>query len=112
MDIETAQLIAESAARAAGAELAAKLSEQFREDFNRFQDSVNGRLHMEFESRFGKMDAAQHIIQHDRLDRLLKLSDSIGRNLFGKIIMGVVIIGLVVAFGGEIVVRKIAGLFG
>ena len=112
MDVETAQMIAETSARAAAAELGEKLSQNLREDFNRFQDTVNQRISLEFQTRFGDMKADQHVIQHDRLERFLKTWDKATGNLFGKALVGVIVIGLVIALGGELILAKVLGFVG
>ena len=107
MDAETVKLIAESAGRGA----AEQIRNQVREDAVRFEDAMLARITSEFATRFGSMDPSQHVIQHDRLDRFIKFADKVSDRLWGKVIFGIVIVGLITTLAGEFLLKKLVGLF-
>lgn len=98
MDLEIVKEIAKASAVAATEEVAAKFREDLRE-----------QLRAEFKAHFGDMEAAKHIIAHDRMERLLRLVDRLGENVFGKLLQHFVYGALLVCAIGYAAWLKFTG---
>jgi hypothetical protein len=94
LDMDTVKLIAEAAARAA----VEQMSEQHRRE-----------LEIQLKSHFGETSAAQHIIQHERLDKLLGFLDSLGTSIFATLIRNMVMSLIVIGTVGWVIWTKLFG---
>jgi hypothetical protein len=105
VDMETIKLIAKASAEAAALEVAKELREDMRADF----EAMERRLTEKLDGYFGKLEASEHVIQHDRIERLLDLVDRMGEGIFSNILKQL-LWGLVVAgVGGWLLWQKITG---
>lgn len=90
MDLDTMKAIAELSARTAAQEVAESLRKDFREDlrkeFTELETRLKEKLELELRSHFGTMQPDEHIIQHSRLDRLMKLSEQATGGFFKALV--------------------------
>lgn len=112
MDLDTMKSLAELSARAAAQEVAQSLREDFRQDLRKELTELEGRikekLESEMRSHFGTMKPDEHIIQHSRLDRLMRMSDNATGGFFKAIaakvatwLLGLIVAGFLVSVAGE-----------
>jgi hypothetical protein len=85
LDIKTLELLVEAAARRAVRDIKGELTQEIR-------DAVAASI----TSHFGEMKGSEHVVQHDRVSRLIKMIDRLSENFIGKVI-GNLVIGLVLA---------------
>ncbi len=93
-DMETIKIIAQASAEAAAKQVSQELREDVREQFGQLEDRMAQRLR----NYFGQLDASKHVVQHDRLERMLaaidRMSENVFTNLMGKLMWGLLIAGL------------------
>lgn len=80
MDFDTMKQIAELSAQAAAQKVADSLRKDLREDlrqeFTQLEARLKEKLESQLRSHFGAMEPADHIVQHDRINRIIALGDS------------------------------------
>lgn len=89
-ELSTMKALAESMARTSATEIGASLREDMRKSFTDLEDRLTKHIDTEMDRRFGAIDPAQHVIQHDRLERMLKWVESM-QGTFWKAVMGMLI---------------------
>lgn len=101
VDMETAKLIASGAAEQAAKAVAQELRADIRADMEGLEERITQKL----DNYFGKLDASDHVIQHDRIERLLNLFDRMGENVVSSIlknvIWGLLVLGIVGYLGWQ-----------
>jgi hypothetical protein len=73
---EFTKAIATAAAVTAGNQIAESLRSELRSGLKSMRDDLKDHVSDEFKKHFGAMDPAQHVIQHNRLERFLKFTDN------------------------------------
>ena len=105
VDSETIKLIAAAAAEAAASKIADQFREEFRTEIKLMKDGVFTEVH----GYFGDTTPAAHLIQHNRIDKLLALFDKMGENLLATalkyLLMGLLAAGVV----GYVLYHRIFG---
>jgi vacuolar-type H+-ATPase subunit E/Vma4 len=95
VESETLQLIVQAAAEAAAREIAQELRAETVSEFGQMERRLTDKL----DNYFGKVEPSKHVVQHDRIERLLNLVDRMGEGIFQSIlkqlIWGLVVAGVV-----------------
>lgn len=92
VDTETLQLIVKAAAEAATREVMQELKAETASEFGAMERRLSDKL----DGYFGKVDPTRHVVQHDRIERLLNLLDRMGEGIFASILKQI-LWGLIVA---------------
>jgi hypothetical protein len=79
---ESLKVVAKEAAREAVEQMSLKLAERDTE----LRESIVEDVRKELKSYFGDQSAAQHMIQHARIDKFLSWLDGMGKNFWGGIV--------------------------
>ncbi|MFP3609164.1 hypothetical protein SB778_03505 [Paraburkholderia sp. SIMBA_050] len=103
-DQENLMTIAKEVAKATVEEMGLKLRERDEE----LRESIVEDVRKELKSYFGDQSPSDHLIQHNRIDKLLNWIDNLGKNFWGGLIAGTVKF-LVVAIIGAAVFSKYKG---
>jgi hypothetical protein len=82
---ESMKVIAKEAAREAVEQLSHKLSERDAE----LRESIVTDVRKELATYFGDQSPAQHMIQHDRIDKFLSWMDGMGKNFWSGLVSNV-----------------------
>jgi hypothetical protein len=106
--MDTVKLIAEAAARAAASEVAKQVTEETKKSFSDLEDRIETRL----AAYFGDKGANHHIIQHDRVDRLLDLLDKTSVGIVGTVIKYAIMMTIIIGTLGYLAWHKIQSLIG
>ncbi len=105
LDMETIKLIARTSAETVVKEVSAELRRDMRDDFAAMEKRLGDKL----DGYFGKLDPATHVIQHDRLNRMILMFDRMGENLFTTIVKKVAWGAIVIAVVGYVGYTKMTG---
>lgn len=105
VDMDTLKTIAAAAAEAAAREVLKELKADTKSEFEAMEERLTGKL----DSYFGKVDAAAHVVQHDRIERLLNLIDRMGEGIFSNILKNIIWGLLVTGVVGWLLWQKITG---
>jgi hypothetical protein len=79
---ESLKVVAKEAAREAVEQMSLKLAERDAE----LRESIVDDVRKELKSYFGDQSAAQHMIQHARIDKFLNWMDGMGKNFWGSLV--------------------------
>lgn len=98
---EYTRAVATAAALTAGQHIADSIRSELRGGLESMEKNLRAHVTDEFKKHFGTMDPAQHVIQHNRLERFLKFTD----NAQGGFVKGVathigklIVVGLIGGF--------------
>lgn len=81
IDMDTVKLIASAAAESAAKTMAQEVRDEVRRELAGMED----RLKSHIDSYFGRLDATDHIVQHNRIERLLSGIDGIGTKILATV---------------------------
>lgn len=105
IDMDSAKILAEAAATSAAKEVA----QEIREDMKGELQQMESRLMSRMDGYFGSASPKDHVIQHDRIERLLALMDRMGENIFTNILKQIIWGLIVVAVIGYLIWHKMTG---
>lgn len=99
INMEALTALVSQAANAAARQVSYEVREQIKEDLDAHTQAIEFAVARQIDEKMkgfmGNTDAAEHIIQHDRLNRLLGMMDKMSSNFFGKIIVNLLLFGAV-----------------
>lgn len=90
-------MMAQNVAELVAERMATRIREEIRDDLAKLRLELKEDMRQEM---LGTMHPSEHTSQHDRIEKFLKLIESIQQNFFGKVIANLLIIGtLAMVFG-------------
>lgn len=98
LDMDSIKIIAAAAAR----EAVEAMRQQHKED----QEKLEERLERRLSNYFGELTASTHIVQHERIDRILKFLDGLGNNIVGMLVKNLIIGAGVISIIGYVLWHK------
>jgi hypothetical protein len=76
IDENLMKMLAESMARTAAQEVMIEMREEIAGQFENMKSEMRADLNQKFSNYFGKLDTDEHIIHHNRLQRIITWYDS------------------------------------
>jgi hypothetical protein len=105
VDTETIKMIAAAAAEASARAVVQDLKAETKSEFEQMERRIAERL----EGYFGQLDASKHVVQHDRIERLLTLVDRMGEGIFASVVKNIIWGLLVAGVVGWLFWQKLTG---
>lgn len=114
--LDVMRFLAETSANAAAEKTAAAMREDLRESILAAKQQIAEDINRHMDAYFGRLKPSDHIIQHDRLYRMLGFMDRVSNNFWGKVVVNGLFVVIVVAVVGQFawghLVKLVTGFFG
>ncbi len=105
VDMDTIKIIAQASAEAAAKTVSKELRDEMRDGF----DDLERRMTKRLDTYFGDELPGDHIVQHDRMERMLNLMDRLSETIFSNILKNLVWGLIVMGILGWLAYNKITG---
>lgn len=100
LDMDSLKLIADSVARTAATQVSEQLEAKMSEQHEKLKRDVIEEFRRDLKGYFGSLQSDEHIVQHNRIEKLLNFIDRTSENFLGRIISQLLMWGTILLVVG------------